>query len=191
MSAAVPMLRLDGIEVRYGGVAAVRELELEVGRGEIVGLIGPNGAGKSTTLHAIMGLVPLHRGDVRLAGASLRGRRPEAIARAGVSLVPEGRRIYAGLTVEENLRLGLAARRDRASRAAIEHVSTTCSPWCGSTGAGAPAALSGGQQQQLAIGRALVGGTRRAPARRAVARAGAQDRRRRLRGARRDPRRRD
>jgi branched-chain amino acid transport system ATP-binding protein len=154
---AVPMLRLDGIEVRYGGVAAVRDLELDVGRGEIVGLIGPNGAGKSTTLHAIMGLVPLHRGDVRLAGASLRGRRPEAIARAGVSLVPEGRRIYAALTVEENLRLGLAARRDRASRAAFERVYDLF-PAVWEYRHRRAGALSGGQQQQLAIGRALVAG---------------------------------
>src|SRR5438105_556005 len=105
------MLELEALEVRYGSVAAVRGLTLRVERGEIVGLIGPNGAGKSTTLHAIMGLVPVHTGDVWLAGASMRGRAPEAIARAGIALVPEGRRIYANLTVEENLRLGLAGRR--------------------------------------------------------------------------------
>src|SRR5881397_1503017 len=107
------MLELDGLEVRYGSVPAVRGLTLRVERGEIVGLIGPNGAGKSTTLHAIMGVVSVHAGDVRLAGASIRGRAPEAVARAGIALVPEGRRIYAGLTVAENLRLGLAARRSR------------------------------------------------------------------------------
>ena len=85
-----------------------------VAPGEIVGLIGPNGAGKSTTLHAIMGLVPARAGEIRLGDASLRGRTPEAIARSGVALVPEGRRLFAELTVEENLRLGLAARRARA-----------------------------------------------------------------------------
>src|SRR6059058_1251894 len=100
------MLTLDNVEVRYGAVPAVRGLSLRVGKGEIVGLIGPNGAGKSTTLHAIMGLVPVHGGEIRFAGRSIRGRAPEAIARGGIALVPEGRRIYAHLSVEENLRLG-------------------------------------------------------------------------------------
>src|SRR3712207_4207499 len=107
------MLEVRDLEVRYGAVPAVRGLSLEVGSGEIVGLIGPNGAGKSTTLHAIMGVVPAHRGDVLLDGRSILGRSPEAIAQAGVALVPEGRRIFAGFSVEENLRLGLAARRAR------------------------------------------------------------------------------
>src|SRR5215208_1471083 len=106
-----PVLELERLEVRYGTVAAVRDVSLRVGKGELVGLIGPNGAGKSTTLHAIMGVVPAAGGDVRLAGSSLRGRTPESIARAGVSLVPEGRRIFGEFSVEENLRLGLAANR--------------------------------------------------------------------------------
>ena len=104
-------LVLEKLDVRYGAVDAVRGLSLEVGRGEIVGLIGPNGAGKSSTLNAIMGAAPVAGGHVRLDGVSLRGRRSEDVARAGVALVPEGRRIFAELTVEENLRLGLAARR--------------------------------------------------------------------------------
>ena len=105
------------LEVAYGGVAAVRGVSLEVAPGEIVGLIGPNGAGKSTTLHAIMGLVPSRAGDILLGERSLRGRTPEAVARSGVALVPEGRRLFAELTVHENLRLGLAAR---ASSAGVE-----------------------------------------------------------------------
>src|SRR5207253_8537957 len=108
----MPMLEVDSLEVRHGAVHAVRGLSLTVDRGEIVGLIGPNGAGKSSTLHAIMGLVPIAAGDVRLHGRSLVGRRPEDVARAGVALVPEGRRIFAELTVQENLRLGLAGRRN-------------------------------------------------------------------------------
>ena len=103
-------LELREIEVRYGRLPAVRNLSLSLGRGEIVGLIGPNGAGKSTTLHAIMGLVPLASGEIQLHGSRLRGQ-PEDRARAGVGLVPEGRHIFASLTVEENLRLGLSARR--------------------------------------------------------------------------------
>ena len=107
------MLELEALHVRYGSVPAVRGLSLEVDRAELVGLIGPNGAGKSTTLHAIMGLVPARAGEILLSGASLRGRAPESIVRSGVALVPEGRRIFAELSVEENLQLGLAGRRSR------------------------------------------------------------------------------
>src|SRR6266513_341677 len=109
---SAPALAIDGLTVRYGPVAAVRDVSLDIDVGEIVGLIGPNGAGKSSTLHAIMGLVPAAAGEMRLRGRSLVGRKPEDVARAGVALVPEGRRIFAELTVEENLRLGLAGRRN-------------------------------------------------------------------------------
>jgi len=105
------MLELRDLEVRYGAVRAVRGLSIDIRKGEIVGLIGPNGAGKSTTLNAIMGLVPIHGGEVLLGGARLRGGSPESIARRGIALVPEGRRIFGELSVQENLRLGLAARR--------------------------------------------------------------------------------
>ena len=149
-------LELANLEVAYGGVPAVRGLSLTVAPGEIVGLIGPNGAGKSTTLHAIMGLVPAQAGDIRLGGESLRGRKPESIARRGVALVPEGRRLFAELTVEENLRLGLAgrSRRDGAkeSLAAVAELFPIVEEFR-DRHAGA---LSGGQQQQLAIARALV-----------------------------------
>jgi len=152
------MLELSGVEVRYGAVAAVRGLDLRLERGEIVGLIGPNGAGKSTTLHAIMGLVPLHAGEIRLNGTSLRGRAPEAVARAGIALVPEGRRIYANLTVAENLRLGLAARRSRTGehRAADIAWVHELFPIVDQFASRQAGTLSGGQQQQLAIARALV-----------------------------------
>ena len=150
------MLQLSGLDVSYGSVPAVRGLELQLQRGELVGLIGPNGAGKSTTLHAIMGLVRPGAGDVRLAGASLRGRSPEAIARSGVALVPEGRRIFADLTVEENLRLGLAARRANGGEPLEEAYDLF--PILAEFRRRQAGALSGGQQQQLAIGRALVAG---------------------------------
>jgi branched-chain amino acid transport system ATP-binding protein len=155
---SVPVLELEGLEVRYGAVAAVRRLDLRLDRGEIVGLIGPNGAGKSTTLHAIMGLVPVHGGEIRFAGASIRGRPPESVARAGIALVPEGRRIYANLTVAENLRLGLAARRARNGADRAEDVAWVHDLFpVVKEFAGRPAGtLSGGQQQQLAIARALV-----------------------------------
>jgi branched-chain amino acid transport system ATP-binding protein len=148
------VLELAGLDVRYGSVPAVRGLDLEVGHGELVGLIGPNGAGKSTTLHAIMGLVPAAAGDVRLSGQSLRGRAPEAIARAGVALVPEGRRIFGELSVEENLRLGLAARRTNGNDPL--GVAYDLFPILAEYRRRPAGALSGGQQQQLAIGRALV-----------------------------------
>ena len=148
-------LELARIEVRYGSVPAVRDVTVSVGRGEIVGLIGPNGAGKSTTLHAIMGLVPLHRGDVRLGGRSVRGRPPEAIAREGVALVPEGRRIFGDFTVADNLRLGLAARARRTGDDPFADVYELF-PILRQFRARSAGALSGGQQQQLAIARALV-----------------------------------
>jgi branched-chain amino acid transport system ATP-binding protein len=150
-----PLLELDAIEIRYGTVAAVRGLTLAVGRGEIVGLIGPNGAGKSTTLHAVMGVVPCASGEIRLGGRSLRGRRPEEVARLGVALVPEGRRIFPDFTVEENLRLGLAGRRANGAAEALESVFTQF-PVLAERRRRPAGTLSGGQQQQLAIGRALV-----------------------------------
>jgi branched-chain amino acid transport system ATP-binding protein len=156
MSTDPPALAVEGLDVRYGGVAAIRDVSLDVQRGEIVGLIGPNGAGKSTTLHAIMGAVPIHAGDVRHSGRSLRGRTPEAIARTGIALVPEGRRIFAGLSVTENLRLGLSGRRRRqGGEEAIDEVHALF-PILREHGRRPAGALSGGQQQQLAIGRALV-----------------------------------
>ena len=145
-------LALDALRVRYGAVDAVRGLTLEVGRGEIVGLIGPNGAGKSSTLHAIMGAAPVAGGEIQLDGRSIRGRRSEDVARAGIALVPEGRRIFAELTVEENLRLGLAARRTPAD----VDGAFALFPMLREFRRRQAGALSGGQQQQLAIARALV-----------------------------------
>jgi len=150
-----PMLELDELLVRYGSVPAVRGLNLALERGELVGLIGPNGAGKSSTLHAIMGVVAVAGGDVRFAGQSIRGRAPEVIARAGIALVPEGRRIFGGLSVEENLRLGLSARRRNG---AVDPLAAAFElfPMLADARDRQAGALSGGQQQQLAIGRALV-----------------------------------
>jgi branched-chain amino acid transport system ATP-binding protein len=150
-----PALEVERLEVRYGAVAAVRDVSLGVESGEIVGLIGPNGAGKSTTLHAITGLVTAYGGDVRLAGHSILGRPPEAIAHQGVALVPEGRRIFADFSVEENLRLGLAAPRGRDGRGSLAEAYELF-PVLRNYRRRSAGALSGGQQQQLAIARALV-----------------------------------
>jgi branched-chain amino acid transport system ATP-binding protein len=149
-------LVVEDLHVRYGGVEAVRGLSLEVRPGEIVGLIGANGAGKSSTLHAIMGVAPVTGGDIRLGDASLRGRRPEDVARDGVALVPEGRRIFGELTVEENLRLGFAARRSRGDTSAALRGVFDLFPIIEEFRGRPAGALSGGQQQQLAIARALV-----------------------------------
>jgi branched-chain amino acid transport system ATP-binding protein len=148
-------LSIENLDVRYGGVHAVRGLSLSVGPGEIVGLIGPNGAGKSSTLHAIMGLAPAS-GSVRLGDRELVGLRPEDIARSGIALVPEGRRIFAELSVEENLRLGLAGRRSQAGADAAMERAYELFPAVREFRRRAAGALSGGQQQQLAIARALV-----------------------------------
>src|SRR5579871_3142338 len=154
-AAGGPVLELADVEVRYGGLPAVRGLTLTLGPGEIVGLIGPNGAGKSTTLHAVMGIVPVARGQVRLHGAPLRGQ-PEDRARAGIGLVPEGRHIFASLTVAENLRLGLSARRSRDGADADREWVTELFPVVGEFAHRLAGTLSGGQQQQLAIARALI-----------------------------------
>ena len=150
-----PVLELDGLEVRYGAVTVVRELSLRADRGEIVGLIGPNGAGKSTTLHAVMGLLPAAAGEIRIEGESVAGRSPESIARAGVALVPEGRRIFGDFTVEENLRLGLAGRRGANGGDPLA-TAYELFPMLREFRRRTAGALSGGQQQQLAIGRAIV-----------------------------------
>ncbi len=149
----VPALELEDVEVRHGAVVAVRGLSLSVDRGEIVGLIGPNGAGKSSTLNTIMGAVRPSAGDIRLDGRSVVGRTPEAVARRGIAIVPEGRRIFAELTVEENLRLGMSARR--ATREEVERVHDLF-PILRDFRRRQAGVLSGGQQQQLAIARALV-----------------------------------
>jgi branched-chain amino acid transport system ATP-binding protein len=149
----VTTLVVESIEVRYGAVRAVRGLSLEVARGEIVGLIGPNGAGKSSTLHAIMAAAPVVAGDIRLGDRQLAGLRSEDVARAGVALVPEGRRIFGELTVEENLRLGLAARRTNGDP--FDRVFELF-PVVKEFRRRPAGMLSGGQQQQLAIARALV-----------------------------------
>jgi branched-chain amino acid transport system ATP-binding protein len=150
------MLEIRHLELRYGGIPAVRNLSLQVGRGEVVGLVGPNGAGKSSTLLAIMGVVAPHRGEILLEGRPLAGRKTEAIVRSGVALVPERRHIFPELTVEENLRLGLVGRRSREGAAEDLDRVAGLFPVVRDARQRPAGVLSGGQQQQLAIARALV-----------------------------------
>ena len=150
------VLTVDGLSVRYGRVVALREVTLSVRGGEVVAVVGPNGAGKSTLLAAVMGMVPWAAGQVAFRGSSLARLRSDQIARAGIALVPEGRQVFADLTVTENLRLGLVARPDRSGAAdALERVRTTF-PALARFAERPAGLLSGGQQQQLAIGRALL-----------------------------------
>lgn len=150
------MLEIRDLEVRYGAVPALRGVSIDVGERELVGLIGPNGAGKSTTLLTVMGATSVRRGEVLLGGRSIAGRRTEDIARSGVALVPEGRQIFAHLTVEENMRLGLVGRRERNGvRGDLDWIHELF-PVVREFRDRQAGALSGGQQQQLAIARGLL-----------------------------------
>jgi branched-chain amino acid transport system ATP-binding protein len=148
------MLQVRGLTVRYGPIQAVRGLDLDVRPGEIVALIGGNGAGKTSTVKALAGLLPA-AGEVLLDGRPL-PRRPEAVLRAGLALVPEGRGILGRMTVAENLRMGGYARRDRAGLPAAIAAQMDRFPILGERRDQRAALLSGGEQQMLAIARALL-----------------------------------
>ena len=150
------MLVVEDMVVRYGPVTAVRGISFEVHQGEVVALIGPNGAGKSTTLNTIAGAVPLASGQVEFEGSSIAGTLPEAIVRRRIALVPEGRRIFATLTVEENLRLGATVRSDRSGVERDLADSFNRFPILEAYRSMPAGRLSGGEQQQLAIARALL-----------------------------------
>jgi branched-chain amino acid transport system ATP-binding protein len=150
------ILEIRDVEVRHGAVPAVRGASIDVGAGEIIGLIGANGAGKSTMLLTVMGAYRPHRGEIRFRDAPITAMRPEEIVRSGVALVPEGRHIFADLTVEENLQLGLVGRRTREGvEDALEWIHELF-PVVWEFRSRPAGALSGGQQQQLAIARALL-----------------------------------
>jgi branched-chain amino acid transport system ATP-binding protein len=148
------MLTIRDLTVHYGRVLAVQGISLEVARGEVVGLIGPNGAGKSTMLSALTGLVRPTAGLITFEQQRLVGLAPEQIVRLGISLVPEGRRIFQTLTVAENLLLGTSAR-SKADPDALESMLTRF-PVLRMYYRASAGRLSGGEQQQLAIARALL-----------------------------------
>jgi branched-chain amino acid transport system ATP-binding protein len=147
------LLELDSVEARYGPVKALHDVSLTVGEGEVVAVLGANGAGKTTTLRAISGTVE-RTGVIELAGRPVRSA-PEAAARAGIAHVPEGRGTFVELTVNENLRLGAYTRRDRQVKQDIERVAGYF-PWMSERGGQRAGTLSGGEQQMLALGRALM-----------------------------------
>jgi branched-chain amino acid transport system ATP-binding protein len=150
----MPLLELRNVAARYGSLQALHGIDLSVAEGEIVALLGANGAGKTTTLRAISATVRT-TGDVVFAGARL-PRRPEAVARAGVAHVPEGRGTFAQLSVDENLRLGAHVRRDRAAIKADNERVLERFPILAERRGQAAGTLSGGEQQQLALARALM-----------------------------------
>jgi branched-chain amino acid transport system ATP-binding protein len=153
------MLRIDGLAVAYGRIAALHGIDLEVGEREIVALLGANGAGKSTLLRAVSGLQPAQRGQVIYQGVSIDRVKAYERVSLGIAHAPEGRQIFKSLSVEDNLRLGAYRRRDPGIRADIEKVYAMF-PVLGEMRKRTAADLSGGQQQMLAIGRALAGAPR-------------------------------
>jgi len=153
------MLRVSGLAAAYAGIEAVKQADVTVSAGEIVGLIGPNGAGKSTLLRCISGLVRPTKGTVSFDGEDITRLHPHRIARRGVLHVPEGRQILVDLSVEENLQLGTLARSGRPSPYAMRDVYRLF-PVLEERKHQAGGTLSGGEQQMLAIGRALMGGPR-------------------------------
>jgi len=149
-------LTVDGLTVHYGGVCAVRDLSLEVPPGEAVGVIGANGAGKTSTLKAIMGLIPRKVGALRLGDTDLTRVPARDMVRHGIGYVPEGRHVFAGLSVEKNLLLGAYAKPwKKETRETLAQVYDLF-PVLGEMRHRLAGALSGGQQQMLAIGRALM-----------------------------------
>ena len=156
MSASQPLLELRALEVAYGGIRAVRGIDLRVDAGELVCLIGANGAGKSTTLRAICGLAPLAGGDIVYDGQSINGRKSFELVRRGLVMVPEGRGIFGQLTIEENLAMGAYVRRDGAQvRQDTERVFSLF-PRLAERRKQAAGTLSGGEQQMVAMGRAMI-----------------------------------
>jgi branched-chain amino acid transport system ATP-binding protein len=152
------MLKLEGVETWYGAIKAITGISLDVSQGEIVALLGANGAGKSTTIKTITGLLKATKGRIEFMGKDITGMEPEDIAEIGIACVPEGRRIFPGLTVTDNLMLG-ATPRKRASKEEIQRdlarvfgIFPQLEKFKGSLGW----QLSGGQLQMLAIGRGLM-----------------------------------
>jgi branched-chain amino acid transport system ATP-binding protein len=149
-------LQLAGLHIAYGGIQAVKGIDLELYKGELVCLIGANGAGKTTTLNAIAGVLPQGGGDIVYAGDKLKGVPAHKRLRRGIALVPEGRGIFSRLTVEENLRMGAYSRNDKAGIEADLGKVFDMLPRIKERLAQVAGTLSGGEQQMLSIGRALL-----------------------------------
>jgi branched-chain amino acid transport system ATP-binding protein len=153
---ATPLLELQKLEVAYGGIQAVKGIDLEVGEGELVCLIGANGAGKTTTLKGICGLLPVKGGKIFYGGANVTGKPAFQLVRRGLAMVPEGRGVFGALTIEENLAMGAYIRSDRDGiKADIERVFHLF-PRLRERRRQTAGTMSGGEQQMLAMGRAMM-----------------------------------
>jgi branched-chain amino acid transport system ATP-binding protein len=150
-----PLLEVDDVEARYGQIRALHGVSLRVGEGEMVAILGANGAGKTTTLRAVSGTVR-KSGEVRFAGKSIARRSPERIARLGIAHVPEGRGLFAELSVWENLRMGAYIRGERKTIKQEAQRVEAYFPWLERRKSQQAGTLSGGEQQMLALARALV-----------------------------------
>ena len=153
---AQPLLQLRKVEVAYGGIHAVKGIDLDVGQGELVCLIGANGAGKTTTLKGICGLLPVKAGKIFYDGADITGKPAFQLVRRGLAMVPEGRGVFGALTIEENLAMGAYIRNDREGiKADIERVYHLF-PRLKERRRQTAGTMSGGEQQMLAMGRAMM-----------------------------------
>jgi branched-chain amino acid transport system ATP-binding protein len=153
---ATTLLKVTGLKVAYGGIQAVKGVDFEVHEGELVSLIGSNGAGKTTTMKAITGTLPINDGDIEYMGHSIRGQGPWDLVRQGLAMVPEGRGVFARMSILENLQMGAYIRDDKAGIADdVEKVFTTF-PRLKERKDQLAGTLSGGEQQMLAMGRALM-----------------------------------
>jgi len=150
------LLQVDGLAVSYGRISALRDVSLQVNAGEIVAIVGPNGAGKSTLLASIAGLARPAAGSIRFRGDSIAGQPLERTVRRGIALVPEGRHVFGGLTVLENLRLGATIRGDRAAVAAEIAQYMALFPILSERRNEPAGQLSGGEQQMLVIARGML-----------------------------------
>ena len=150
------LLEVKDLQVYYGMIQALKGISFEVGQGEVVALIGANGAGKTTTLHAITGLLPIKNGTVTLAGTEITKASPHKIVEMGMAHVPEGRRVFANLTVYQNLRMGAYTRKDKQEYEETLNMVYEKFPRLKERRNQPAGTLSGGEQQMLAIGRALM-----------------------------------
>jgi branched-chain amino acid transport system ATP-binding protein len=150
------LLSLNDVHIGYGGIKAVKGIQLHVDEGELVTLIGANGAGKTTALKAISGLLKPTSGDILYQGRSIVGVTPHRISQRGLALVPEGRGVFPGLTIEENLAMGAYCRNDKAGIASDVEIAYQRFPRLKERAKQTAGTLSGGEQQMLAISRALM-----------------------------------
>ena len=153
---AATLLKVSGLKVAYGGIQAVKGVDFEVREGELVTLIGSNGAGKTTTMKAITGTLGINAGDIQYLGKSIRGQGPWDLVRQGLAMVPEGRGVFARMTIMENLQMGAYVRTDTAAIAADADKVFTIFPRLKERKDQLAGTMSGGEQQMLAMGRALM-----------------------------------